>query len=227
MGRWASHGFIAASGRMGLALQDVLVEGRHNTPLDKILKVVNGRRGEPILNYNPYRIKKSLEQISWIRQATVQRQLPGILFIQLMERRPVAIWQRLQKYYLIDGEGVIISTDGLQAFAKLPLVVGEDAPLHAPEILKMLENFPEINTQVTALARVGGRRWDLHLNKTVVIKLPETKIEAGLKHFSGLIAHKKINLLETAVVDLRIPGKTIVRLLPAANLKFKDKGKET
>lgn len=226
-GNFVSHSMIAATGRMGFCLVDVLVEGRQNAPIEKILKVVNVRRGDPLLSYDPYQIKKQLEEISWIRQATVKRQLPGIIFIQLNERQPVALWQHQQRHYLVDEQGVIISSDNLQAFDKLPIIVGGDAPVHAPHILHLLENFPDLRKRLTALVRVGGRRWDLHLNRTLQIKLPETKVEGALVRLDLLIKQKKINPSEVSVVDLRVQNQMVMRLSPAAAMRLKGKEKET
>ena len=66
--------------------------------------------------------------------ATVKRQLPGVIFIQLMERQPVALWQHHQRHYLVDEQGVIISSDNLQGFARLPIIVGGDAWFMLPYI---------------------------------------------------------------------------------------------
>lgn len=226
-GNFVSSSAIAATGRVGFSLTDVLVEGRQNAPIEKILKVVNAHRGDPLFAYNPYTIKKQLEEISWIRQATVKRQLPGILFIELNERQPVALWQHQQRHYLVDEQGVIISSDNLQAFGKLPVIVGGDAPVHAPHILHLLEKFPDIRKKLTALVRVGGRRWDLHLDQTLQIKLPETKVEEALVRLDLLVKQKKMNPSEVSVVDLRVQNQMVMRLSPAAAMRLKGKGKET
>lgn len=226
-GNFVNHSMVAASGRFGFCLSDVLVEGRHNAPIDKILKVVNVRRGDPLLGFDPYQIKKQLEEITWIRQATVKRQLPGIIFIQLNERQPVALWQHQQKHYLVDEHGVIISSDNLQAFEKLPIIVGGDAPVHAPQILHLLEKFPDLRKKLTALVRVGGRRWDLHLDRTLRIKLPEIKVEAALVRLDLLIKQNKLKPSEVSVVDLRVQNQMVMRLSPGAAMRLKGKGKET
>lgn len=226
-GNFVSHSTVVATGRMGLRLSDVLVEGRQNAPIEKILQVVNVRQGDPLLAYDPYLIKKQLEEISWIRKASVKRQLPGIIFIQLQERQPVALWQHQQKHYLVDEQGVIISSENLQAFDKLPIIVGGDAPVHAPHILHLLEKFPDVRKRLTALVRVGGRRWDLHLNKSLQIKLPETKVEDALVRLALSIQQKKINPSDVAVVDLRVQNQMVMRLSPTAAVRLKGKGKET
>jgi cell division protein FtsQ len=227
LGNFVSHSIITATGRAGFSLTDVLVEGRHNVPIEKILKVVNMQRGDPLFAYDPYAIKKELEEISWIRRATVKRQLPGIIFIQLNERQPVALWQHHQRHYLVDEQGVIIKSDNLQIFDKLPVIVGGDAPVHAPYILHLLERFPDIRKRLTALVRVGGRRWDLHLDQTLQIKLPETKVEDALVRLGLLMKQKKMDPGKVSVIDLKVHDQMVIRLSPTAAVKLKGKGKET
>jgi len=222
-----TYSIVATTGRLGFCLSDVLVEGRKNAPLDKILRVVNAQQGAPLLAYDPYRIKKQLEEISWIRHATVKRQLPGMIYIQLSERTPVALWQYRQQHYLVDEQGVIISSDTLQAFDKLPIIIGEDAPVYAPHILHTLEKFPDIRKKLTALVRVGGRRWDLHLDQTLQIKLPETKVEEALARLTLFIKQKGVNSTAVSLIDLRKPNQMVVRLSPSAAIRLKGKGKET
>lgn len=226
-GHFVVHSMVAATGHIGFSLSDVLVEGRQNAPIETILQVINTRRGYPLLSYDPYEIKRQLEEISWIRQATVKRQLPGIIFIQLNERQPVALWQHQQRHYVVDEQGVVISGENLAAFDKLPIIVGRDAPVHAPHILHLLEKFPDIRKRITALVRVGERRWDLHLDRTLQIKLPETSVEEALVRLDLLIKQKKVNPKEVSVVDLRVKNQMVMRLSPAAAMRLKGKGKET
>jgi len=227
VGNFISNSFVMATGRLGFCLTDVLVEGRQNAPLEKVLKVVDVHHGAPLLGYDPYQIKKQLEEISWIRKATVKRQLPGVIFIQINERLPVALWQHHQHHYLVDELGVIISSDNLEVFNKLPVIVGGDAPVHAPHILHLLEKFPSIKKRLTALVRVGGRRWDVHLDKTLHIKLPEIKIEEALARLDLLIKQKRVNTSEVSVIDLRVHNQMVVRLSPSTSVRLKGKGKET
>jgi cell division protein FtsQ len=227
LGYFVVHSMVMATGKVGFNLTDVLVEGRQNAPIDTILKVIKARRGDPLLSYDPYEIKKQLEEIPWIRQAVVKRQLPGIIFIQLNERQPVALWQHQQKHYLVDDKGVVISSENLQPFEKLPIIVGRDAPVQAPQVLRLLEKFPEIRSRITALVRVGERRWDLHIDRTLNVKLPESNVEEALVRLDLLMKQKKLNSKEVSVIDLRVKNQMVMRLSPAAAMRLKGKGKET
>jgi cell division protein FtsQ len=215
------------TGKVGYSLRDLYVQGRTYAPQDQLLKAIGLSQGEAILRFTPFELKERLEQITWIEEAVVQRRLPGTLYIKIRERQPVAFWQHNKKHFLVDPQGVILSCDNIKPFEGLPVIVGDDAPVHAPNILKVLSQYPEVRQQVTALVRVGGRRWDIHLQNKVQVKLPEGKADGALARLTTLLKKNKVNPAELAVIDLRLPDKLVMRLSPAASIQLHGKGKET
>lgn len=219
--------FVTITARCGLRVDEIMVVGRVHAPTAKILSAIQLKRGDPILIRSVADIQNSLEELSWVRQAQVQRRLPNTLYIKLEERKPIAIWQHQKIHYLIDAEGVVISSENISNFKKLPLVVGGDAPLHVPEILRILDRFPEIRQQVTALVRVGGRRWNVQLREALEVKLPEMHSEEALARLNLLLQQNKIDPSEMATIDLRIDNQMIMRLSPAAAIRLNGEGNET
>ena len=84
----------------------------------------------------------------------------------------MALWQHGGKIDLIDRSGAVIPVTRLDRFAKLPMVVGEDAAGHAAELLAMLGSQPDLAARVTAAIDVGGRRWNLRLDNAIDVLLP-------------------------------------------------------
>ena len=129
---------VEATGLLGLTVSDVTVEGRETTDGETILAALAARPGTPILAVSPKRAKQQLETLPWVRTAVIERRLPGTLYVRLVERKPLALWQHGGKIELIDREGAVIPVAQLDRFAKLPMVVGEGAASHAAEFLDML-----------------------------------------------------------------------------------------
>ncbi len=224
---WGHEKIIKATASVGFRLDEILLEGRQNSPQDSVLKAIQAKRGEPVLAYNLEEIREELEKIDWIKSAVVQRKLPNVLYIRIAERHPIALWQHQKKLFFVDKEGVVINSDVLPHFQRLPIVVGADAPAHTPKILSILEKFPEISKKITALSRIRQRRWDLTLEGAIQVKLPEEHLEEALMRLAILMQQHKISPSETLVVDLRFPKQVIMRLTPSANIRLKAKGKET
>jgi len=72
------------------------------------MAALDAARGTPILAVKPSRAKEQLESLPWVRSATIERRLPGTLFVRLVERRPLAVWQHGGTQELIDREGTVI-----------------------------------------------------------------------------------------------------------------------
>jgi cell division protein FtsQ len=78
--------------------------------------------------------RKELEQIPWIKSATVMRILPDQIRVSAVERTPVAFVREGQQIQLVDGDGVLLnmSPEGLtQHHYSFPVVTGID-PHDAP-----------------------------------------------------------------------------------------------
>jgi cell division protein FtsQ len=78
--------------------------------------------------------RKQLEEIPWVKQATVMRFLPDRLSVSIIERTPVAFVRQGQQVELADADGVILSMPPAmmaQHHYSFPVVTGinpQDAP---------------------------------------------------------------------------------------------------
>ncbi|MDP3371652.1 MAG: cell division protein FtsQ/DivIB [Candidatus Paracaedibacteraceae bacterium] len=217
---------ILFSGQVGLDVRDVFVEGRKNASLDIVMSAVQVATKTPILLYDIEAIRDNLLKIDWIKTAIVQRRLPNLLYIRIIEREPIALWQQKGKHLLVDKEGVVIKSPIREVFSTLPLVAGINAPAHTPKLVELLHKFPTVMKHLTAMIRIRERRWDLTLDKTIVIKLPEEGLEDALARLSKLIDARKIIADDVLSVDLRLPKQVIMRLTPEAAVRVKIRGKE-
>ena len=217
---------IQFSGRIGLDVRDVFVEGRKNASLDIIMAAAQVSTKTPILAYDIDVIRDNLLKVDWIKTATVQRRLPNLLYIKLVEREPIALWQRQGKHYLVDKDGVVIKSPILDAFKSLPIVAGENAPAHTPKLLNLLDKFITVRKHLNAMVRIRDRRWDLTIDNTITVKLPEEGLEDALARLSILLDEKKIVPGDVLSVDLCLPKQVIMRLTPDAAVRVKIRGKE-
>ncbi len=218
---------LAASAEHGLAVRKVLCRGRNETSRAAILEALKVKRGQPILAFDPQAAKERLEALVWVRTAAVERRLPDTIAVRLSERRPLALWQRNGRLLLVDEEGVVLLRDGLERFAGLPLIVGKDAPRHAPALLAMLSAEPALESRVTAAVRVGGRRWNLRLDNGIDVLLPEEGAEDAWRRLADLERRHGLLGRDVTAVDLRVPDRLVVRLSPGAVQRARDPGRNT
>jgi len=197
--------------RAGLKVDDILVEGRTEVTKAQLLDAIAVRRGDPILALDTDAIRARLENIGWIADATVERRLPGTLYITLRERQAMAIWQRQGTFVLVDRGGVVIGDQGLERYAHLKVVIGATAPRHAPALLDMLATAPRLMARVRAGIWVGDRRWNLRLDDGIDVRLPEKNPEAAWARLVALERDRQLLSRGITVIDLRIRDRLVVR----------------
>ena len=205
---------LQASGALGLRVEDIRVEGRATTDRKTILNALDAKPGTPILAIDPVRAKHQLESLPWVRSAVIERRLPDTIYVRLVEREPMALWQHGGKLDLIDRTGAVIPVPRLDRFAKLPMVVGEDAASHAAELLAMLATEPDLAARVTAAIDVGGRRWNLRLDNSIDVLLPSEDPAGAWADLARLQRNSAILQRDVQAIDMRLPDRLVVRVAP-------------
>jgi cell division protein FtsQ len=175
------------------------------------LQALDVNLGEPILAIDIGEIKKKLEHISWVKYAVVERRLPNTLYVGIVERQPMALWQNAGAVYLIDSEGQIIEEKNLQPFSNLLIMIGEDAPLHAHDLMDIIIKDPELFSQISAISRVGGRRWNINFREKLEVKLPEHDTEKAWDYVIKLYKNNRLFNQGITSLDLRINHKLYIK----------------
>jgi cell division protein FtsQ len=225
-GRILHQRAIELSASAGFIVRAVLVEGRSETTRATVMAALGVTYGQPLITFDQETARKRLETISWVRSATVERRLDGTIYIHITERHPLALWQKAGRLVAVDGDGVILASDGLGRFSDLPLIVGEDAPRHAPELLAVMSSGPDLKKRVMAAIRVGRRRWDLQLDTGIRIRLPMENQKQAWETLRKLEKRHEILARDVAVIDLRSPDRLVLQLSTEALEKLRVKQKE-
>jgi cell division protein FtsQ len=207
---------LRASALLGLSVSDIEVEGRETTDRDTILAALAAGPGTPILAVNPTRAREQLEALPWVHHAVVERRLPGTLYVRLVERKPLALWQHGGRIELIDRDGGVIPVTRLDQFAKLPMVVGDGAATHAAELITMLASEPDLAARITAAIRVGDRRWNLRIDNAIDVLLPADDPVRAWSRLANLERADAILKRQVQAIDLRLPDRFVLRIIPEA-----------
>ncbi|MBW7851154.1 MAG: FtsQ-type POTRA domain-containing protein [Rhodospirillales bacterium] len=216
---------LDATLRAGLRVEEIYVEGRHRTNGEHILAALQIERGDPILAIDLDDAKERIEHLAWVKSAAIERRLPDILHLRIVEREPIALWQHGGRFTLIDRGGHPIA-DGIEGFAHLPHVVGDDAPRHTADLLALLATEPELAQRVKAAVRVSGRRWNLSLDKLeggIDVRMPEENVAAAWHRLAELDREHGLRERRITMIDLRLPDRLILRtsVTPPAAAKAK------
>ncbi len=202
---------VAGTADLGFTVQEILVVGRRETSREDLLSAVKLSRGAPILSFDLKTAKKRVEALPWVREANIERMLPDTILLNLVERRPLALWQRKGRFTLIDQKGVVILEEGLDRYSDLLVVVGEEAHTHASRLLEILSTQPRLMTRVKAAVWVGGRRWNVRMTGNIDVRLPEKDPTTAWARLAEYDRTHRVLERDVQVLDLRFPDRLIVR----------------
>jgi cell division protein FtsQ len=159
-------------------------------------------------------IRRRLLGFGWVKDARVSRHLPDTLVIDIVERKPAALWQSEGRLALIDDEGVVLDRVPVDKMPDLPLLIGLGANGQERLLDRLIEAVPTRTPQKNSGSWVSLQRWYMSFQSGETVALPEGEepAKAALTKFARV--DKQSGLLGRGIVrfDLRVPGKMIVRL---------------
>jgi cell division protein FtsQ len=211
--------------KAGLTVEEVRIKGQNRTPLGQIREALELHPHQSVFAVNLDEARQRVEKLNWVKEASVSRQLPNAIEVNITERAPFALWQDQGHMWLIDADGVQLTDRNLDEFARLPQVVGDGAPEKAATLLAMLKSNPTLFTRVKAAVRVSGRRWDLIMKNGVRVRLPDEDESGAYLRLATFQKDQQILERNIAVVDLRFPDRLVVALdhdAPLTDLRTSD-----
>jgi len=158
--------------------------------------------------------RAQLLRFGWVQDARVSRRLPDTLVVDIVERKPAAIWQHKSQLALIDRDGVLLEPVKLEAMPDLPLVIGPAANRHVTALNRLIRAAPHLKPMLAGASWIGERRWDLRFQSGEILSLPEGEVAArkALSFFAR--TDQASPLLGRGYVRfyMLVPGKLIVRI---------------
>ena len=190
----------------GFYLQNIYISGNNNLRREDILSIINDQEYKTIFDINLFKIRNNLLLNEWIETVKIERTLPSSIKIQIIEKKPVAIWQTKLGNKLITKDGSIISNANITAFKNsLPIIIGKGANKDAFLILQILKKNPDLYNNVWSISYINKRRWNVHLNQGLIVLLPRIKIYDAWTKIGFL--QKKYKILDIGLTEIDIRNK--------------------
>lgn len=207
---------IRSSAEAGFVVSRVYSEGRSLADEKSLLKALEPWYGRPILTVDLDAIKLQIEGVPWVRSASVSRRLPDTLWIRLDEHRPIARWMDGGREVLVSDAGEVVRGASVAAYRHLPLLSGKGAPARAAELLRLIGGEPALAPRVTGARLVGERRWDVHVDGRVEVRLPARGAEQAWRRLAAEERASAVLGRAITAVDLRHPGWLTLRIAEQA-----------
>lgn len=200
----------------GFAIDDVKVSGNAETSEIEILQLIGLDGTTSLVALDVDAARQKIAKLPWVENVEVRKIYPKTIEVKLKEREAYAIWQHGQELSLVEKGGAIIAPLRDNKFSHLPLVVGRGAETAATALEAEFANWADIKARVKAYVWVSGRRWDLHMDNGVVVKLPEDDVDLALARLSKFMKEQDLLDRDIAAVDLRLSDRTAIQLTPEA-----------
>ncbi len=193
---------------MGFVVDRVDVMGEGRLSEKDVRRVLGVQNGDYLFDLDLREAQRRVESLSWVEKAIVRRLWPDRIVVQIIERKPYALWQNQGVIQLVDISGEAISQVALADYPQLPLIVGGDAPENFVEIEKIVANFEGIRRKVDTFVYHNTGRWDLILHGGEMrVKLPQNDLAMALSRLTDLHFQTQILDRELSVIDLRIADR--------------------
>lgn len=226
LGAWGAYGMAlsgawrttvdAVTAGMGFAIASIEIRGLSEADSTEISDRIDVTRHSSLLMVDVERARERIAEIPWIADVQVKKLYPNRIVVNLVERRPFALWQDEGKVRVVDKTGAVMSEVLETRNAGLPLVVGAGANTRVEEAVDLMNAVPELRPRIRAAVLVAERRWNMITLDGIEILLPEENPAGALQRVADLQATKKLLDRDLVVVDLRVPDRLFVRLSDAA-----------
>ncbi len=156
-------------------------------------------------------LRATVEGLAAVKSASVRFEQDG-LEVLIVERMPAMVWRNLNRIYLLDEDGVrVAEVPRRMVRADLPLVVGQGADKAMLEAREIFSVLAPLGSRVLGLVRMGERRWDVVLKKTVVM-LPAENGPDAMRQVVAMQADGRVLDVDITLVDMRDKNRVILRL---------------
>jgi cell division protein FtsQ len=198
----------------GFELHNVNVRGTKHLNELKVYQIALADRDRAMPFVDLDAVRGRLMALSWVEDARVSRQLPDTLVIDIVERKPVAVLAKPDRFVLIDATGrelEAISED--RSKGKLVLS-GPGAGQQVAALSTLLDAAPALRPQLKSAEWIGNRRWNLTFKTGQLLALPEGKDESAksLVTFAQLDGRNRLLGGKAVAFDMRAGDRIYIRM---------------
>jgi cell division protein FtsQ len=200
-------------GEAGFRVDEIEVTGaQHMDPMTVYAVALDQKsRAMPLVDLAG--VREKLLSYGWIKDARVSRRLPNKLLIDIVERKPSAVWQDQGRLTLIAADSVPLGPVSAEEMPNLPLLIGAGADQQEASYQQLLDAAPALKPRVKAASWVGNRRWDILFDSGETLALPAGDGDAAkaLIAFAELDGRRPLLGKGWVRFDMRQPDELVAR----------------
>lgn len=200
-----------------LSARRVTVVGAVHTPAAAVIAAAGLAGHPPLVDVGPG-AASGVEQLPWVRRATVDVQWPDAVRITVVERTAVAAVPAGSGWALLDRTGRVLA-DAASPPAGVPQLAGSAGAAGPPgttvagdgAALRVAATLPKaFAAQVTQVDQLAGGQVDLHLTSPLTVHLG-TVSQLHQKYEDVAAILSGASLKSGEVIDVSVPGSPVVQ----------------
>ena len=206
-------------------IHKIIVHGNQNTSTNDLIEYTEKNGGNGLIfNISPARLEKNIEDnFGFVQSATVEKDIPGTLKIDIVEFKPNSIVQTKNNAYLVSTTGVVLFTnvDSQKLKSQYPIVnLDEDTDLkpkdfvdekiidNSLKVLDLAKSVDDVNTLLVKRYPDGSADATITLSdgKIWLLTLTNRNIDDQFNVFKQVKGMKDYKTLDT-----RFAGSYIIK----------------
>ena len=158
---------------------------------------------------NKKELTNSIKKLNFLEEIHIKKKFPSTLIIKASVTNLLAETYRDQEKYFLGSNKEFIESKHIENNKNLPTIFGNFEISDYFDIKSKIHKHNFNGVQILKFYFHKNKRWDLHFQNNIVIKLPNKNIKDTLNIFEKF---KKFNDIKpNTVIDLRIPNRIIIK----------------
>ena len=153
---------------------------------DYFFKKISIKEGQSFWKFNPFKLKKDLENFYEIKNFTFYLNWSGVLQIKIDETEPFMIWIRNENINYIDFNGNILKFDVKEEKDSIIKLFGNNANFQISELNKLLFKKEKTLRSINSIFYQNNIGWKLIFQNNKCVLLPLKKLEKVLDIFQDI-----------------------------------------
>ena len=205
--------YAQVAAKAGFEVKRVEITGMDRVDQLKVYDIVLAEKDRAMPLVDIDKIRADLIEYGWIKDVRVTRRLPDTLVVDILERKPTAVWQRGGVYSLIDDQGTELEKISAAEIGSYPVINGDGANQRVVALNTLLDRAQSLKDQIVGASWIGNRRWDLRFKTGETLALPEGDQLAAeaLVNFTRMDGVHRLLGRDIIHFDLRDPERAYMR----------------
>ena len=153
---------------------------------DDFLKRISVKEGQSFWKFNPFKLKKDLENFNEIKNFTFNLNWSGVLQIEIDEKEPFMIWIRGQNTNYIDFNGNILKFDVEEGKDSVIKLFGNNANFRISELNNLLLKKEKTLSSINSILYQNDIGWKIIFHNNKCFLLPLKKLEKVIDIFQDI-----------------------------------------